>query len=78
LDNGLHFNANFKYEILPNVPKKMYKKIKDASEDKKMFSSDCDGTMIGHVNNMTENSTTSEHKIECFYAIKDKQSLYED
>lgn len=45
--------------------------IKNAGDDKKMFSSICDATMIGHVNNMTENSTIEEHRVECFYALKD-------
>jgi hypothetical protein len=52
--------------------------IENANDDKKMFTSDCDATMIGHVNNLTENSTMDEHKLECFYAKKDKKSLYED
>jgi hypothetical protein len=33
--------------------------------------------MIGHVNNMTENSTIEEHKIECFYAEADKNKNYD-
>lgn len=78
MENGLHFNANYKYEILPDVPKKLLSQIKDAHEDKKFFTSDCDGTMVGLVNNLTETSNMEEHKLECFYAKKDKKSLYED
>jgi hypothetical protein len=34
--------------------------------------------MVGHVNNMTENSTIDEHKIECFYAKADLKHNYEN
>lgn len=78
MENGLHFNANYRYEIQPNVPKKTLAHIEDANADKKYFSSRCDATMIGHVNNLTETSSMEEHKLECFYAKKDKKSLYED
>ena len=78
LENSLKFHANFKYELLPKVtmnPTKDYNKLAkivvDASKSKPLFQSVCDQTMIGHVHNMSEQSSMAEHKVECFYAKKD-------
>ena len=43
-----------------------------------MFTSLCDATMIGHVNNLTEPSNMTEHHVECFYAERHDKALYQD
>ena len=74
LDNDLRFIANYKYEY-KNVtdPWKMKvnfeKLIPEMNEETQLkFDSRCDQTMIGFVQNRTQNSTMLKHQITCFYS----------
>lgn len=86
LENNLRFLANFKYEIKKNVTTDpvhaqvdFQKLIPDIeSSAKYQFNSICNETMVGFVQNLNKSGSLTEHPVTCFFAEKDKTTLYEN
>ena len=81
LENDLRFIGTFRYQIKKNVTNngtKLAKAFSDVDDFMKaQFNSICNQTMAGFVQNKTHNSTLQKHRIQCMYAHKDWDNLYD-
>lgn len=81
LENDLRFIGTFRYQVKKNVTSE-YKKLAKAFTDvddfmKVQFNSVCNQTMAGFVQDRKHKSTFKEHRIQCMYAHKDWNNLYD-
>jgi hypothetical protein len=81
LDNDLRFIGTFRYQLKTNVTKDAKKLSKALTEVddfmKAQFNSVCNQTMAGFVQNKSHASTYQKHRVQCMYATKDWNELYE-
>jgi len=81
LDNDLRFIGTFRYQIKKNVTHDYTKLSKSLTEVddfmKSQFNSVCNQTMAGFVQNKSHSSTYQKHRIQCMYATKDWNNLYD-
>ena len=77
LDTGVSFLANFKYELNANITPEPIKlnhtafaklEIYLKDQQKKAFTSICNETMVGFVQNSNHSGSMEKHNIQCFYA----------
>ena len=81
LENDLRFIGTFRYQIKKNVTNnatKLAAAFTDVDDFMKaQFNSVCNQTMVGFVQNTTHQSTYKKHRIQCLYAHKDWDNIYE-
>lgn len=81
LDNNLRFITNFRYEVSQALIKGKKLSIIDGKElskiipnakasDKQHYTSVCDQTMVGFVQNTQHESTLENLEVTCFFAEK--------